>query len=229
VPCDATEVDLRAIRETVLAAGASKVNLIRESLAAAIGAGLPVAQAHGSMVVDIGGGTTQVGVIALGGMAYQASVRVGGDQFDAAIISHVRNLYGVLLGEQTAEHVKKTIGTATMNVPTEKIRAVGRSLADGLPRTVELLNHDIAEALSVPLKAVVGVVKSALENAPPELITDIADSGIMLTGGGALLANLDKRLAEETGLTVRVAQEPSTCAVRGAGAAVGCVDAAAFE
>lgn len=228
VPCNATEVERRAIREAALAAGASKVNLIGESLAAAVGAGLPVAEARGSMVVDIGGGTTEVGVITLGGVAYQGSVRVGGDQFDAAIISHVRNVYGVMLGEQTAEHVKKTIGTATANVPRERMCAVGRSLADGLPRTIELSNHDIAEALAVPLKAVIGAIKAALESAPPELITDIADAGIVLTGGGALLANLDKRLMEVTGLAVRVANEPLTCAVRGASAAAGCVDAASF-
>jgi rod shape-determining protein MreB and related proteins len=229
VPCNATDVERRAIREAALAAGASKVNLIRESLAAAVGAGLPVAEARGSMVVDIGGGTTEVGVVTLGGMAYQGSVRVGGDQFDAAIISHVRSLYGVLLGEHTAEHVKKTIGTATTNVPRERLCAVGRGLGDGLPRTVELWNHDIAEALSVPLKAVIGAVKAALESAPPELVTDIADTGIVLTGGGALLANLDTLLTEETGLAVRVAHEPLTCAVRGASAAAGCVGAAAFE
>ncbi|RKP45908.1 rod shape-determining protein [Trinickia fusca] len=229
VPGGATEVERRAIREAALAAGASRVNLIGESLAAAVGAGLPVREARGSMVVDIGGGTTEVGVISLGGVAYQSCVRVGGDQFDAAIVSHVRNLYGVVLGEQTAEHVKKTIGTATMNVPFECMRAVGRSLADGLPRTIELSNHDVADALSVPLKAVIGVVKTALENAPPELITDIAETGIVLTGGGALLANLDKRLVEETGLAVRVANEPLTCAVRGASEAAEYVDSASFQ
>ncbi|MGN6315678.1 rod shape-determining protein [Trinickia sp.] len=228
VPSNATAVERRAIREAALAAGAARVTLIGESLAAAVGAGLPVAEARGSMIVDIGGGTTEVGVVSLGGMAYQTSVRVGGDQFDAAIIAHVRNVYGVMLGDQTAEVVKKTIGTATMNVPRERMCAVGRSLADGLPRTIELSNHDVAEALALPLKTVIGAVKSALENAPPELITDIADTGIMLTGGGALLANLDKRLVEETGLAVRVANEPLTCAVRGAGAAAGCVDSASF-
>jgi rod shape-determining protein MreB and related proteins len=229
VPCTATEVERRAIREAAIAAGASKVNLIGESLAAAVGAGLPVGEARGSMVVDIGGGTTEVGVVTLGGIAYQGLVRVGGDQFDAAIISHVRNLYGVLLGEQTAEHVKKAIGSATANVPVERIRVVGRSHGDGLPRMVELSNHDIADALSAPLRAVIDAIKAALETTPPELVTDIADSGVVLTGGGALLANLDKRLAEETGLAVRIADEPLTCAVRGASAAAGCVDAAAFS
>jgi rod shape-determining protein MreB len=229
VPCAATEVERRAIREAALAAGASKVNLIGESLAAALGAGLPVSEACGSMVVDIGGGTTEVGIAALGGMAYQQLVRVGGDQFDEAIVSHVRSVYGVVLGEHTAEHVKKTIGTATANVPAERIYAVGRSLRDGLPRTIQLSNHDVADALCAPLRTVIDAIKAALETAPPELITDIADSGIVLTGGGALLANLDKRIADETGLTVRVADEPLTCAVRGASAAEGRVDAAAFS
>ena len=228
VPSNATDVERRAIREAALAAGAAKVTLIGESLAAAVGAGLPVAEARGSMVVDIGGGTTEVGVVSLGGMVYQTSVRVGGDQFDAAIVSHVRSTYGVVLGDQTAELVKKTIGTATANVPPQRMSAVGRSLSDGLPRTIELLNHDVAEALTRPLKAVIGAVKNALEKAPAELVTDIADSGLVLTGGGALLAHLDRRLAQETGLTVRVASEPLTCAVRGAGAAADCIDSAAF-
>ena len=229
VPSNATDVERRAIREAAMAAGASKVNLISESLAAAVGAGLPVGQARGSMVVDIGGGTTEVGVIALGGVVYKGSVRVGGDQFDSAIISHVRNLYGVVIGDQTAEYVKKTIGSASYDVPHETMRATGRSLEDGLPRTIELSNHDVADALAVPLKQVIGAVKAALENAPPELITDIADTGIVLAGGGALLANLDRRLVEETGLEVRIADEPLTCAVRGAGAATEWVDMGAFE
>ncbi|PMS13042.1 rod shape-determining protein [Trinickia caryophylli] len=229
VPCAATEVERRAIREAALAAGAAKVNLIDESLAAAVGAGLPVGEARGSMVVDIGGGTTEVAVIALGGVVYQGLVRVGGDQFDAAIVSHVRNLYGVVLGDQTAEHVKKTIGAATLNIADERMRVVGRSLTDGLPRTIELSNHDVADALSAPLRTVISAIKGALEAAPPELVTDIAESGIVLTGGGALLAHLDARLREETGLAVRVANEPLTCAVRGASAAAGCVDAAAFS
>ncbi|KGW80862.1 mreB/Mbl family protein [Burkholderia pseudomallei MSHR332] len=151
VPSNATAVEQRAIREAALAAGASRVSLISEPLAAALGAGLPVSEAVGSMVVDIGGGTTEVAVIALGGIVYREAIRVGGDQFDAAIVNHVRNLYGVLLGEHTAEHVKKTIGTASCRVPRESIHAIGRSVADGLPRTIELSNHDIADALAAPL------------------------------------------------------------------------------
>ncbi|MGA7779817.1 MAG: rod shape-determining protein, partial [Paraburkholderia sp.] len=198
-----------------------KVSLIGESLASAVGAGLPVSSATGSMVVDIGGGTTEVGVIALGGMVYSGSIRVGGDQFDAAIVNYVRNLYGVLIGDQTAEHLKKTIGTAMRNVPLERLNATGRSAEDGLPRTVQISNHDIADAIEAPLRHVIGAVKAALENAPAELVTDIFDTGIVLTGGGALLGNLGRRLTAEIGLAVRVADEPLTCAVRGAGAAAG--------
>ncbi|PRG93239.1 rod shape-determining protein [Burkholderia gladioli] len=221
VPSSATAVERRALREAAAAAGASRVNLIDQSLAAALGAGLPVTEAVGSMVVDIGGGTTEVGVVSLGGTVYQHAIRVGGDQFDAAIINHVRGLYNVLLGEQTAEHVKKYIGSASGSVPRESMRAVGRGVEDGLPRTIELSNHDIAEALAAPLNQVVNAVKRVLEKAPPELVTDIAHRGIVLTGGGALLAYLDRRLYAETGLAVRVADEPLSCAVRGAGEAMG--------
>ncbi|SIT48663.1 cell wall structural complex MreBCD, actin-like component MreB [Paraburkholderia ribeironis] len=230
VPEGATRVERRAIREAAEAAGAWKVSLIGESLASALGAGLPVLEATGSMVVDIGGGTTEVGVVALGGTAYSGSIRVGGDNFDAAIVSYVRNLYGVLLGEQTAEHVKKNIGTAMRDVPVEHMNAIGRSVDDGLPRTVQLSNHDIAEAIEGPLNQVIGAVRRGLETAPAELVTDIADNGIVLTGGGALLGNLERRLSNELGLAVRVADEPLTCAVRGAGLAVaaGLIDEAGY-
>jgi rod shape-determining protein MreB and related proteins len=231
VPAGATQVERRAIREAAVAAGAWKVNLIEESLASAVGAGLPVSEATGSMVVDIGGGTTEIGVIALGGVAYSGSIRVGGDQFDQAIVNYVRNMYGVVLGEQTAEHVKKTIGAALRDVPQEKMFATGRSVDDGLPRTIEISTQDVADAIAVPLRQVLVAVKGALENAPPELVTDIAHAGIVLTGGGALLGHLTGYLAGELGLTVRVADEPLTCAVRGAGAAAeaGLVDAYLYE
>jgi rod shape-determining protein MreB len=231
VPAGATQVERRAIKEAAVAAGAWKVSLIGESLASALGAGLPVSEATGSMVVDIGGGTTEVGVIALGGTVYSGSVRVGGDNFDAAIVSYVRNLYGVLLGEQTAEHVKKSIGSAVRDVPVEQMNATGRSVDDGLPRTVQLSNHDIAEAIDGPLRQVIGAVKRGLEMAPAELVTDIAHNGIVLAGGGALLGNLARRLTSELGLEVRVADEPLTCAVRGAAvaAASGWGDEAGYE
>ncbi|MEK7960242.1 rod shape-determining protein [Burkholderia contaminans] len=217
VPSDATAVERRALREAAFAAGVSEVELIEESLAAGLGAGLPV----GSMVVDIGGGTTEVAVIALGGIVYREAIRVGGNQFDEAIVNHVRNLYGVLLGEQTAEHVKQTIGSATSAVPRRSTRAVGRGVGDGLPRSIELSNHDVADALAAPLKQVIGAVKSVLENAPAELVTDIANRGVVLTGGGALLADIERLLYDETGLVARIADEPATCAVRGAGEAMG--------
>ncbi|WP_174906469.1 rod shape-determining protein [Burkholderia diffusa] len=221
VPSDATAVERRAIREAAFAAGVSDVELIEEALAAGLGAGLPVTEPVGSMVIDIGGGTTEVAVIALGGIVYREAIRVGGNQFDAAIVNHVRNLYGVLLGEQTAERVKNTIGSATSAVPRTSTRAIGRGVADGLPRSIELSNHDVADALAAPLKQVIGAVKSVLENAPAELLTDIAHRGVVLTGGGALLADLERLLRDETGLTARIADEPATCAVRGAGEARG--------
>ncbi|WP_109483795.1 rod shape-determining protein [Paraburkholderia sp. C35] len=231
VPSGATQVERRAIREAAAAAGAWKVNLIDESLASAVGAGLPVSEAKGSMVVDIGGGTTEIGVISLGGTAYNGSSRVGGDQLDAAIIKHVRNNFGVLLGEQTAEHVKKTIGSALAIIPPETMRATGRGIDDGLPRTVELSTQDVVDAIAAPLRQVLIAVKSALEYAPPELVTDIADAGIVLTGGGALLGNLARYFSNELGLDVRVADEPLTCAVRGAGvaASAGLLDMSAYD
>ncbi|WP_144109126.1 rod shape-determining protein [Paraburkholderia sp. BCC1886] len=231
VPAGATQVERRAMKEAAVAAGAWKVSLIGESLASAVGAGLPVSDAVGSMLVDIGGGTTEVGVIALGGMAYSGSVRVGGDSFDAAIVTYVRNLYGVLLGEQTAEHIKKSIGSAMLDVPREHLNATGRSVDDGLPRTIQLSNHDIAEAIEGPLRQVIGAVKRALELAPAELVTDIASNGIVLAGGGALLGHLGRRFTQELGLDVRVADEPLTCAVRGASAAAsaGLLDEHAYD
>jgi rod shape-determining protein MreB len=216
VPSDATAVERRAVREAAFAAGVSDVALIEEALAAGLGAGLPVTEPVGSMVVDIGAGTTEVAVIALGGIVYREAIRVGGNQFDAAIINYVRNVYGVLLGEQTAERVKQTIGSATSAVPRTSTRAIGRGIGDGLPRSIELSNHDVADALAAPLKQVIGAVKSVLENAPAELVTDIAHRGVVLTGGGALLADLERLLRDETGLVARVADEPRPvpCAAR---------------
>jgi rod shape-determining protein MreB len=221
VPAGATQIERGAIREAAVAAGAWRVNLIDESLASAVGAGLPFASATGSMVVDIGGGTTEIGVIALGGTAHSGSIRVGGDQFDAAIINYVRSVYGVLLGEQTAEHVKKTIGSALRDVSPKQMRVTGRGIDDGLPRTVELRTEDVAVAIAAPVRRVLTAVKGVLETAPAELATDIADTGVVLTGGGALLGNLAQYFSNELGLHVRVADEPLTCAVRGAGAAAG--------
>ncbi len=220
VSCGSTQVERRAIRESVLGAGASEVYLVEEPMAAAIGAGLPVAQAMGSMVVDVGGGTTEVGVISLGGMVYKGSVRVGGDKLDEAIISYIRRNYGVLIGEPTAEAIKKSIGTAHPGSEIKEMEVNGRNLAEGIPRSFNISSNEILEALNDPLNKIIASVKTALEQTPPELGADIAQRGMMLTGGGALLQNLDRLLAEETGLPVLVAEDPLTCVVRGCGMAL---------
>ena len=220
VPCGSTQVEKRAIRDAALGAGASDVFLIEEPMAAAIGAGLPVSEASGSMVVDIGGGTTEVGVISLGGMVYKGSVRVGGDRFDDAIINYIRRNYGMLIGEQTAEAIKKEIGSAFPGSEVKEMEVKGRNLSEGVPRSFTISSNEILEALSEPLNQIVSAVKTALEQTPPEVGADIADRGMMLTGGGALLRDLDRLLAEETGLPVLVAEEPLSCVVRGCGIAL---------
>jgi len=224
VPCGSTQVERRAIRESALGAGASKVFLIEEPMAAAIGADLPISDATGSMVVDIGGGTTEVGVISLGGMVYAGSVRVGGDKFDEAIINYIRRNYGMLIGEQTAETIKKKIGSAFPGSEVRDMEIKGRNLAEGIPRAFTVSSNEILEALTDPLNAIVGAVKQALERTPPELGSDIADKGMVLTGGGALLRDLDRLLMEETGLPVVVAEDPLTCVVRGCGKALENID-----
>jgi rod shape-determining protein MreB len=220
VPCGSTQVERRAIRESALGAGASQVYLIEEPMAAAIGAGLPVSEASGSMVVDIGGGTTEVGVMSLGGMVYKGSIRVGGDKFDEAIINYIRRNYGMLIGEQTSEAIKKTIGSAFPGSEVKDMEIRGRNLSEGIPRSFTGTSNEILEALTDPLNQIVTAVKVALEQTPPELASDIADRGMMLTGGGALLRDLDRLLLEETGLPVHVAEDPLTCVVRGSGMAL---------
>ena len=220
VPCGSTQVEKRAIRDAALGAGASQVFLIEEPMAAALGAGLPVSEASGSMVVDIGGGTTEVGVISLGGMVYKGSVRVGGDKFDEAITSYIRRNYGMLIGEQTAELIKKNIGSAFPGSEVKEMEVKGRNLSEGVPRSFTISSNEILEALTDPLNQIVGAVKNALEQTPPELGADIAERGMMLTGGGALLRDLDRLLSEETGLPVWVAEDPLTCVVRGCGTAL---------
>ena len=220
VPCGSTQVERRAIRESALGAGASKVNLIEEPRAAAIGADLPVGEATGSMVVDIGGGTTEVGVIALGGLVYKGSVRVGGDKFDEAIINYIRRNYGMLIGETTAEQIKKEIGSAFPGSEVREKEVKGRNLAEGIPRSFTITSNEILEALTDPLNSIVSAVKSALEQTPPELAADIAEKGMVLTGGGALLRDIDRLLMEETGLPVVIADDPLTCVARGSGKAL---------
>ena len=189
-------------------------------MAAAIGAGLPVSEPSGSMVVDIGGGTTEVGVISLGGMVYKGSVRVGGDKFDEAIINYIRRNYGMLIGEPTAEMIKKTIGSAFPGSEVREMEVKGRNLSEGIPRKFTISSNEVLEALSEPLNQVVKAVKDALEKTPPELGADIAERGLVLTGGGALLHDLDRLLTEETGLPVIVADDPLTCVARGSGLAL---------
>ena len=220
VPCGSTQVERKAIRDSALAAGASTVNLIEEPMAAAIGAGLPIEDPTGSMVVDIGGGTTEVGVISHSGVVYSHSIRVGGDAFDDAIINYVRRNYGMLIGEATAEEIKKNIGSAFPGMEVKEIEVKGRNLAEGIPRAFTITSNEVLEALTEPLNQIIQAVKNALEQTPPELGADIADRGLVLTGGGALLKGLDRLLSEETGLPVMIAEDPLTCVVRGSGRAL---------
>lgn len=224
VPCLSTEVEKRAIRESVESAGARQVHLIEEPRAAAIGAGLQVAEASGSMVVDIGGGTTEIAVISLNGVVYSDSVRVGGDRFDEAIVNYVRRNYGTIIGDATAERIKKEIGCAHVGSESRDIDVRGRNLAEGVPRSFTLNSGEILEALQEPLAGIVQAVKMALEQSPPELASDIAESGIVLTGGGALLRGIDQLLSDETGLPVIVADDPLTCVARGGGIAMSWMD-----
>ncbi|WP_274585410.1 rod shape-determining protein [Neisseria leonii] len=220
VPCGSTQVERKAIRDSALAAGASSVNLIEEPMAAAIGADLPIEDATGSMVIDIGGGTTEVGVISLSGLVYSHSIRVGGDAFDESIINYVRRNYSMLIGEATAETIKTTIGSAFPGMEVKEIEVKGRNLAEGIPRPFTINSNEVLEALTEPLNQIVQAVKNALEQTPPELGADIAERGLVLTGGGALLKGLDRLLAEETGLPVMIAEDPLTCVARGSGKAL---------
>ena len=224
VPSGSTQVERRAIRESAGGAGAREVYLIEEPMAAAIGAGLPVSEASGSVVVDIGGGTTEVAVISLNGIVYAASVRIGGDRFDEAIINYVRRNYGSLIGEATAERVKHEIGSAYPGNELREIEVRGRNLAEGVPRSFMLNSNEILEALQEPLSGIVSAVKTALEQTPPELGADVAERGMVLTGGGALLRDLDRLLMEETGLPVIIAEDPLTCVARGGGRALEMMD-----
>jgi rod shape-determining protein MreB len=223
VPSGSTAVERRAIQESAESAGARKVALIEEPMAAAIGAGLPVTEPSGSMVVDIGGGTTEVAVISLGGIVYSRSVRVGGDKMDEAIISYIRRNHNLLIGESSAERIKMDIGAASQTEdgdqgPLREVR--GRDLMNGVPREVIVSQRQIADSLAEPVSAIVEAVKVALENTPPELAADIVDKGIVLTGGGALLHRLDQVLRDATGLAVGVAENPLQCVALGTGRAL---------
>ena len=229
VPAMSTQVERRAIKESALGAGAREVFLIEEPMAAALGADLPVTEASGSMVVDIGGGTTEIAIISLNGIVFSESVRVGGDRFDEAIVSFVRRRFGTLIGDSTAERIKNEIGTALPLVDELELDVRGRNLAEGIPRQFTLTSNQIHEAITEPLAQIVAAVKNALEQSPPELASDIAERGIVLTGGGALLRCMDELISQETGLPVLVAEEPLTCVARGGGRALELIDKASFN
>ena len=224
VPCQSTQVERRAIRESVLKAGAREVRLIEEPMAAAIGAGLPVEEASGSMVVDIGGGTSEVAILALNGVVYANSLKVGGDKLDESIISYVRRNQGVLIGDATAERIKHTIGTASPDSEIIEMEVRGRNLAEGIPITFQMNSKQVYDAMLEPLSAIVQAIRTALEQSPPELSADISERGIVLTGGGAMLRDLDILISNQTGIPVLVAEEPLTCVAKGGGSALEIMD-----
>jgi rod shape-determining protein MreB and related proteins len=219
VPTGSTPVERKAIQDSALAAGARRVQLIEEPIAAAIGAGLPISEATGSMVVDIGGGTTEIAIMCLGGLVYSKSLRRAGDAMDIALINYMRKEYNLMIGDSTAEKIKKEIGTAIpSNNNTFPVK--GRDLRSGTPKEVNITEEDTAEALNGVLKEIVNGIKDALENTPPELSADLVDMGLTLTGGGALLKNIDKRFSKETGLPVYIAEDPIACVAIGTGKAL---------
>jgi rod shape-determining protein MreB len=219
VPTGSTPVERKAIQDSALAAGARRVQLIEEPIAAAIGAGLPISEATGSMIVDIGGGTTEIAVMSLGGVVYSKSLRVAGDAMDAAIISYMRKKFNLLIGESTAEKIKKEIGTA---IPTSNniFLMKGRDIRTGTPKEISLTEEDACEALMPILSQMMAAIKEALENTPPELSADLVDMGLVLTGGGALLKNIDKLISKDTGLPVTIADNPLECVALGTGKAL---------
>jgi len=220
VPSGITQVEKRAVRESAESAGAREVFLIEEPMAAAIGAGLPITEPTSNMVVDIGGGTTEVAVISLAGIVYSKSVRVGGDKMDEAILQYIKNKYNLLIGERSAELIKTTVGNAYRAEKTEDMQIKGRDLATGIPKIIGIDSDEVRQAIFEQIKTIVETVKSALEQTPPELAADIVDNGIVLTGGGALLKGLDKLLREETGLPITITEDPLTTVVLGSGKAL---------
>jgi rod shape-determining protein MreB and related proteins len=220
VPCGSTQVERRAIRESAMGTGAREVYLIEEPMAAAIGADLPIMDPTGSMVLDIGGGTSEVGVISLGGIVYSHSLRIAGDKMDEAIVNYIRRKYGILIGEATAEQVKKEIGTAWEQSEVREMEIKGRHIADGVPRSIVINSQEVHAALSECLADIVAAIKTALEQTPPELGADIAEKGLVVSGGGALLRDIDRMLMEQTGLPVIITEDPLTCVVRGCGRAL---------
>lgn len=217
IPSGVTEVERRAVRQASLNAGAKRVLIVEEPMAAAIGAGLPVSEASGSMIVDIGGGTSEVAVISLGGIVSSRSVRVAGDKFDSAIIAYIKRKYNLLIGERTAEQIKIEIGSADILPEEINMDIKGRNLIDGLPKNIQIRSDEVREALAEPLETVIEAIKSTLESTPPELSADIIDHGITLSGGGALLRGLDNLVQSRTGIDVHIAQDPLDCVALGAG------------
>ena len=220
VPCGATQVERRAIKESAVGAGARDVYLIEEPMAAALGAGMPIEEASGTMILDIGGGTTEVAIISLNGIVYSDSLRCGGDLFDDAIVKFVRRVYGIIIGEATAEQIKEEVGSAFESKVVKKNEFRGRAVATGLPQSFEITNNEILEALSEPLGMIVNCLRTALEQTPPELSSDIAQNGLVVTGGGALLEGVDKLINNRTNLPVSIADDPLTCVARGGGIAL---------
>ena len=224
VPSGITQVEKRAVRESAESAGAREVYLIEEPMAAAIGAGLPITEPTSNMVVDIGGGTTEVAVISLAGIVYSKSVRVAGDKMDEAILQHIKRKYNLLIGERTAELIKTTIGNAYPGEVVERMQIKGRDLVSGIPKIVEVDSDEVRESIGEQIDTIVETVKIALEQTPPELAADIVDRGIVLTGGGALLKGLDKLLREETGLPITITEDPLSTVVLGSGKALDNID-----
>ena len=224
IPSGVTEVERRAVREAAFKAGAKHVSIIEEPMAAAIGAGLPVAEATGSMVVDIGGGTSEVAVISLGGIVASRSVRVGGDELDNSIIQYIKRKYNLLIGERTAEDIKINIGSAFPLEEEATMDIKGRDLMDGLPKNIQITSEEICEALADPLSMVLDAIRTTLEKTPPELSADIIDHGITLTGGGALLRGLDQLIEKETGMPVHIAESPLDCVAMGTGRVLDDID-----
>ncbi len=224
IPSGVTQVEKRAVRESAESAGAREVFLIEEPMAAAIGAGLPITEPTSNMVVDIGGGTTEVAVISLAGIVYSKSVRVGGDKMDGAILQHIKRKYNLLIGERTAELIKISIGNAYPSDKVETMMIKGRDLVSGIPKTIEIDSNEVRESIQEQVDSILEVVKVALEQTPPELAADIVDNGIYLTGGGALLKGLDKLLREETGLPIAVTEDPLSTVVLGSGKALDNLD-----
>ena len=220
VPCKSTEVERRAIRESALSAGARDVRLVEEPMAAALGAGMAIEEASGAMVLDIGGGTSEIAILSLNGIVYSDSLRVGGDVFDDTIVKFVRRVHGIIIGEATAEQIKEEVGSAFESKIIRKNEFRGRAVSTGLPVSFEVTNSEILEALSEPLGMIIAALRTALEQTPPELSSDIAQNGLVITGGGALLEGLDKLIHSQTNLPVTIADDPLTCVARGGGIAL---------